>query len=251
MGVTHFPRTRNFIAGLPTEHTTCRLLPDDEHPRPRQHLIRAFSDKAVSDQEPLVQGHIDLLLKKLMSLLHDDGAVTVDIGQYFSYSVFDILGEFGFGESFNCIKSQEYRGLIGLLFMLPKAGVMAASLNSYKFLTPFIYFLLPRGIMEKSKLLWDVCIKMVHQRMEMVPDHKDVMTHMLPDADGKGLDVPEIEANGFLLMFAGAETFASLLSAAVSYLVRNPEKVWKLRRELKETFKSPSDITFRSAARLS
>lgn len=119
---------------------------DSEHPRLRQQVIRAFSNKAKSEQEILVQAQVDLLLQKLDSLLHDNDPVMVDIGQEMSYAVFDILGELGFKESFNCINSPNYRDFLGLLFTWPKAGVLVTSLKSYKFFIPFLYFLLPRDI---------------------------------------------------------------------------------------------------------
>lgn len=84
----------------------------------------------------------------------------------------------------------------------------------------------------------------------MVSDHKDIMTYILPDGESKGLIVPEIEANGFILIFAGAETSASVLSAAVFYLMRHLEKTLKLRGKLKNTFQSSSYITFKSTGSL-
>lgn len=72
------------------------------------------------------------------------------------------------------------------MFTWPKAGVLVARLKPYKFLISFLYFLLPRDIVQKSNKLWETCVKKVHQRMEMVPDHKNIMTYILPDGERKG-----------------------------------------------------------------
>lgn len=141
----------------------------------------------------------------------------VDIGQEMSYAVFDILGELGFVQSFNCINSPNYRDLLGLLFTWPKAGVLFTSLKSYKFLIPFLYFLLPRDIVEKSNRLWELCVKKVHQWMEMVPDHKDIMAYILPDGERKGLTVPEIETNGFILIRCGDFRFSAFCCRFLPY----------------------------------
>ena len=76
------------------------------------------------------------------------------------------------------------------------------------------------------------------------------MSNLIPNPTRSGLSVPELEANGFLLMFAGAETTGSLLSAAVSYLIRSPWVLDNLQRELDCSYKTTADISFTNCKHL-
>jgi cytochrome P450 len=60
--------------------------------------------------------------------------------------------------------------------------------------------------------------------------------------DGTGITRGEIDATSVILILAGSETTATLLSGAVYLLLRNPDKLAKLRQEIDETFKSADEI---------
>lgn len=88
----------------------------------------------------------------------------------------------------------------------------------------------------------------IHQRIDTPTERPDIMTPVLkyrPDSDERVMSVPEIGRTGWILIFAGAETAAGLLTAAVSYLIRKPAKLQKLTRELRSAFNDRESITFR------
>ena len=213
----------------------------------RRLVMPAFSDRAIQRQEPALQAHVTRLIQQL----NDRQSRPVDIGKQMSYLTFDILGEVGFGESFNTLQSKLNRFLVELLFMLPKAGVMAASLNGMSILKPLLLLILPRGILAQSRTLWQVCREKVRQRIEMSDeDRGDIMSWFQGNGDAKGLSIPELEANGFLLIFAGAETTGSLLAAAVHLLAKHPAKLAMLQREIDSHYSSLAAIDFQTCARL-
>lgn len=59
-----------------------------------------------------------------------------------------------------------------------------------------------------------------------------------------------MKSNSGLFVFAGSETTATLLSGTTYYLLRNPEKMARLVKEVRGTFKSEEDINFRSVSEL-
>ncbi len=60
----------------------------------------------------------------------------------------------------------------------------------------------------------------------------------------------EIKQTSGLLIIAGSETTATLLSGAVFYLCKNPSWITKLHEELRSSFTKESDITFASLSQL-
>lgn len=75
-----------------------------EHARMRRFLAPAFSTKALSGQEDVVQGCVDAFCARLRTA----GGCTLkdglDMTAWYEMLAFDILGEMAFGESFHCIE---------------------------------------------------------------------------------------------------------------------------------------------------
>lgn len=55
--------------------------PDDIHSRQRKMLNLAFSNKALDEQEPMIQEHVDNLISKMREFVGAKGAATVDINR--------------------------------------------------------------------------------------------------------------------------------------------------------------------------
>lgn len=151
-GLYPFPKDPDFYERAPNGAHYLSTCPDEIHPHMRNLISRAFSEKAIQEQEVIVQGHTRKFLDVIMSLT-SESRCTTDIGCYISWLTFDILGDLGFGESFHCLDSSTYRDLVHLLFVLPKAGVLSANLKSVKILKPFLLFVLPADIVAKAKRL--------------------------------------------------------------------------------------------------
>ena len=72
-------------------------------------------------------------------------------------------------------------------------------------------------------------------------DFMDFMERHQDDADAWSDD--EMVINMFILIIAGSETTASLLTGLTWFLLRTPHALRKLTEEIRATFDSPSDIT--------
>ena len=68
--------------------------------------------------------------------------------------------------------------------------------------------------------------------------------------DEKGMTKPEIVENCGALIIAGSETTATLLSGATFHLLKNPEALRKVTKEVRDTFAAQTDITFTMVAQL-
>jgi cytochrome P450 len=63
---------------------------DVEHSRMRRVLAHAFSEKAMREQEPLIQQYIDMLIESL-HIAAKKGPV--DVVQWYEFVTFDIIGK--------------------------------------------------------------------------------------------------------------------------------------------------------------
>ncbi|KPA35153.1 isotrichodermin c-15 hydroxylase, partial [Fusarium langsethiae] len=71
----------------------------------------------------------------------------------------------------------------------------------------------------------------------------DFMSYILRHNDEKGMSRAEIIETASLLIIAGSETTATLLSGTTYYLLKNPDKLNKLVHEIRSTFSSEDEIT--------
>ena len=53
----------------------------------------------------------------------------------------------------------------------------------------------------------------------------------------------EMEVNAMMIVAAGSESITTVLTGAIKYLLRNPEKLALLTREIRSKFRSEQDIT--------
>ena len=65
-----------------------------------------------------------------------------------------------------------------------------------------------------------------------------------------GMSEEEVISMAQVLLVAGTETSATLLSGATFYLTKNPQALEKLTREARGAFSSPEGITIEATARL-
>lgn len=70
------------------------------------------------------------------------------------------------------------------------------------------------------------------------------MSYILRANDEKGMTPLEIESAAQLLIVAGSETTATLLSGATFYLLKNPTILKKLKNEILSSFSDERDMNF-------
>jgi len=96
------------------------------HARVRKQLAPDLTARAVRAQEPMIQRYVNLLVERLGKIVSADTTsqnIEVDMVQWFNFTTFDIIGDLGFGESFDCLENsldlshfqQREDGRIGVL----------------------------------------------------------------------------------------------------------------------------------------
>jgi cytochrome P450 len=96
---------------MPPPNGVYHIVGADEakHSIMRRNLSHAFSDKALREQEGLVQGFVDLLVARLGEQVGDrDVGGVVDIMAWYNFTTFDIIADLTFGEPLYCLRDKEY-----------------------------------------------------------------------------------------------------------------------------------------------
>jgi cytochrome P450 len=88
----HREFTKNPIWAQPAPNGVFSLINalEKDHPRMRKPFVPAFSLKALKDQEGIMQGYVDLLMRQLKR--HATSAMPmVDMKDYYNWTTFDII----------------------------------------------------------------------------------------------------------------------------------------------------------------
>ncbi|EKG16098.1 Cytochrome P450 [Macrophomina phaseolina MS6] len=225
---------------------------DEDHARHRRLLAHAFSDKALREQEPLIRKYVDMLIDKIGASAQT--AAPTDMVRMYNYTTFDIMGDLTFGEALGLLANSDYTPWVRNIFSTIKVTALIATINNNfpSLSAPIRRFLIPPSLLEKRKAHARFSEARVDARLAKSTDRPDIWSFVLRhnEADGKGLSVPEMHANAGTLMIAGTETTASLLSGLTFHLLRNPDKLAKLAREVRSAFARPDDMDMLSLSRL-
>lgn len=238
----HSPMTKDKIFYNRPANGVDSLITADraDHSRFRRLVSHAFSDKALREQETLIRSYTDLLIKRLYE---NTNAGPVDMVAWYNWTTFDLIGDLAFGESFGCLANSSYHPWVTMLFAGVKAGAFMSIFRRYPGLQSIMSMFLPKGLMKKRQEHMELTTQKVMKRLEQGTTRPDFMSHILRHNDEKGMKVPEIASNSNLLIIAGSETTATLLSGATYHLLRNPRVMERLKQEIRSTFAAESDIS--------
>lgn len=198
-------------------------------------------------QEPLIQSYISLLIEQLRkkAAASPENTALVDITEWFNFTLFDITGDLSFGEPFGCLENGKYHPWIALLFQTFKAITLLASSRFIPGAEKLLRMMLPKSLLQKRLDHFELARRRVHKRLEEGdnPQRPDFLTYVCRYNNEKGMTIPEIEATFAVLVIAGSETTATVLSGIMSYLLKSPESLKELVEEIRGAFKHEADIS--------
>ncbi|KLU85901.1 averantin oxidoreductase, variant [Magnaporthiopsis poae ATCC 64411] len=214
---------------------------DEQHARLRRIFSPAFSEQALRRQA-------GMLTPEYMGIVSDP----IDMVRVFNYATFDITTELVFGESLGMLADGEYvpwvanvfdsfKAMIYVAFPVARLGPVARFAKRY---------LLPASL----KQLIDSHMRFVRDRVDARLDRKSDqpdLWNLVLGADGKApLTRHEMYSNAAAFVLAGAETSATLLSALTYLLLKDPQRMRRLVREVRGAFGTEQDMTFEALAQL-
>ena len=263
-----FPKNKIWWGGKSTGRPESLINAEDpaDHQRMRKLLDHGFSEKALAEQEPIVQSYVNLLIKRLRECATANGKSeggVVDIVKWYNFTTFDIVGDLGFGEPFDCLKNGTYHTWVATIFTHFKFSVFLAAvrfflpvtqvlklvdaIRFYPLVAKALIMCLPKGLMKAAMDNYSHALEKIHRRLNLETERPDFMTPVLKYNDERGMTIPEIEGTFNIVIVAGSETTATVLSGVTNYLTQNPSTLKKLVEEVRSTYKTEADITFASS----
>jgi len=219
-----------------------------EHGLLRRQLAHGFSERSMREQEPIIGSYVDLLIERLKELAETKRVL--NMREWYNYATFDIIGDLSFGVDggFGCLQNSGYHPWIKLISDALWQG-------SYIFALFQVGLGLPLQLIVRSGILADsknraIVTEKVAERMKG-GERPDFLEGLIRRKDELKLDLARMSGNAQLLIVAGSETTATLLSGVTYLLATNPEILKKLEQEVRSSFHSDDEITLTSVGNLS
>ncbi|MDI1490296.1 MAG: hypothetical protein OHK93_001496 [Ramalina farinacea] len=235
------------------------LLTADEldHPRQRRILSHAFSDKAIREQEQLMQPYFSLLISRVRRDAEIRPGKKVDMSKWFNYITLDVMGDLSFGESFHLLENDEGNPWVTDLFLHTRYGHVTANLSSFPLLHWIVSSIfLKLGAAKRGPIAKFVADR-IARRAALGSDRPDFMHYQInriseKDAtrDDEGLTRAEVATNAIAFIMAGSKLPGIVLTASLYYTLQRPDIYQKLCDEVRTTFHSEADINFASTTDL-
>ncbi|KAL2816694.1 cytochrome P450 [Aspergillus granulosus] len=223
---------------------------DADHSRFRRLMSHGFSDSSLRGQEPIIKSYVDLLMQRLHENI-EGGKKAVDLVKWYNFTTFDIIGDLAFGEPFDCLKNSDYHQWISILLSQVKTATYANVSRRLPGSRYLLQLITPRHIVSQRDTHVALTTEKVKARLGKPNDRPDFFSNILKyNNTEKGLSFQELVSNGSILIIAGSETTATLLSGVTYLLLRNPRVLSKLQDEIRSTFMDESEINLESCNKL-
>ena len=226
-----------------------------DHSRMRKMLANSFSERTLQGQESVIESYMNLAMARFRAMAiagntQDAGGV-LNMLDWANYFTIDVIGDLGFGESFNCLRDSQYHDWVRTLHNFLKGMAFAAATRFYPTVEYVFFALLPRSIIQMQKRHTDFAKERINRRLNMEVGRPDFITPIMKDnADFKKMSIAEIQSNAAILMVAGSEATMTTMVGMMTYLIRNPEPLRKLTAEIRARFKKEEDITIAATKEL-
>ncbi|KAI1194543.1 cytochrome P450 [Nemania serpens] len=218
----------------------------ETHARMRKSLAPAFTLRALRAQEPILHQYVNLLVDRLAQHVGDNSTTQkaeLDIAPWFNYITFDIFGDLGFGESFDCLQNSRYHPWIALLFNSVKAASFVIAARFYPVIQFILLKIIPPSLRKMQQDHYQQIVDKIERRLNFELERPDIMSHVISQDDKGGFSRGEINATFMVLTTAGSETTATVLSGTINYLISFPDKLAILSDEIRGQFLTFEDIT--------
>jgi cytochrome P450 len=224
---------------------------DVSHARQRRILSHAFSERALTEQEPVLQRYVKQLVAGIRHKACEEASGKVDIERWYNYTTFDVMADLSFGEPLNLLSDHSQEWFLENVFSFLKLQSLTQLLRYYPGLAGILRpFFIPTSVAQKQARNNQECIAKVNRRLEKKDARSDIWGLVIKQSGDKAMSLPEMYANGITFMVAGTETTATALSGLTYHLLRNPDKLEKLTKEIRSAFSSDNEIQLSSLARL-
>ncbi|KAJ5746800.1 benzoate 4-monooxygenase cytochrome P450 [Penicillium odoratum] len=198
--------------------------------RQRRLLSHAFSEKALREQEGIIQSYVKVLADQLSSKSTSGPLNLVD---WFNFTTYDLIRDLSFGERFNCLDEGQYDGFVSSIRDISKELIFIQMFKYYG-LQALRGIFTPQSIKGSRAQNMKRVMGVVNRRVEKATDRKDFLHYILATMESeKGMSREEMNVNAFSFSIAGSESSATVLSGFFYYTLTNPDILKRLLAEIR------------------
>lgn len=251
-GLPQRPKDQRHVSVGPNSTPSILRTDDQTHGRYRRSLSHGFSEGSLQKQEPIVKSYIDLLVQRLYEqTTAGGGSSKVDMVRWYNFTTFDIIGDLAFGESFGCLDESEYHFWIAVLFSHFRTAAWAQFFRRVPGGDYLMKWVVPKKVQDEKKAQNQLTEAKVQSRIQKGSNRPDFLSNVLKhNGTEKGMSVDELVSNSYVLIIAGSETTATLLSGVTYYILTVPGVLDKLKAEIRGAFSSEEEITWSAVNQL-
>jgi cytochrome P450 len=165
-------------------------------------------------------------------------------------TTFDVIGDLTFGESFKGLETYRVHGWITMLFGAVKIAPFIRLAQKYPLIGKILPVIVPKHLSEQRNSHRAYTKAAVTKRVNNAEQHGrgDFMDSMLKHRGEKDeITDEELQTNSEVLVVAGSETMATLLSGVTYWLLRTPDTMKKVTSEVRQAFDSEDQLDFVNA----
>lgn len=237
---TQLPKDQQQILPPPSGVWNMSQQPsDEEHQRMRRFFAHGFSEKALRDQEPIMNKYFNLFIRRL----HENCAKAVDINKWYDLLSFDVMSDLAFGESFGGLENSKLhpwtKSMQAMLRAIPVLGIT----QKYYPLDRILLLIAKPFLRESELKFYNFVERQVMKRLKLQTPRPDFLVYAQESLNTpESLTFQEICENAGLLMVGGAESTPSALAGVTYLLLCNPTCLAILTSCLRTTFQSVDEI---------
>jgi cytochrome P450 len=237
------------------------------HALRRRFLAPAFSERALKDAESLITISALKLSQNLSLGGEKSWSAPKNMNDWATYFGFDFISDLGYGKSFGMLDEPgENRWIPGVLKSASIFLYYVGYLPFIDFVRPLMGSKLQDYIsqdardslryteMANHRLAERIELETQMRRQGKEGERKDTFHYLLNSKDavtGKTFTKEELQADSALIIAAGSDGVGITISACMFYLLRNPEAMSRLVKEIRGAFASTEEIRNPKLASLS
>ncbi|TEY53289.1 hypothetical protein BOTCAL_0250g00170 [Botryotinia calthae] len=229
--------------------TGISLAPNEAHTRQRRALAHVFSNTALLQQEEIMRSHVDKLVGQLKKTIAENRPI--NFSNWYTYTTFDMMGDLCFAEPFGCLDQGGATEWSTSVINVFKSAAWDQSIRRVAGVNTWLQKLMVKLLIPSEAANWrkihfqNSREKTLRRLADGNREHKDFIYHILKNKEAKNsMSQTEIILNMVLLISAGTETTASLLTGWTYFICTHPEVYKRLTDETRGRFNSEQDITW-------
>ncbi|KAI1856885.1 uncharacterized protein JN550_013630 [Neoarthrinium moseri] len=214
------------------------------HRQMRSYLAGAFSDRSFKEQQGLISMNVDRFIE--LAGLKSELPAGFDVVALLEMLTFDITGDLAFGQSFNCLRDDQYHPWISISLGALAQGALVEVFNRFPTIAKLCKVVLRHKIemmtadTRKNEYL---ALDIIKRRILADGTRSDFLTRILDERDKSAISDRQIAAHASDLVVAGSDTSATALATCLHYLLRDDAVMAKLTTEVRQSFAQYDEIS--------